>query len=626
MPQKVAGAGGRLAVYVIGTAGHVDHGKSALVHALTGIDPDRLEEEKRRGMTIDLGFAWLALPSGREVSIVDVPGHERFIKNMLAGVGGIDLAMLVVAADEGVMPQTREHLAILDLLGVRHGFVVITKSDLVEPEFIELVREDVRETLAGTTLAGVPTVVCSAVTRAGLDDIVDTIDRLLNETPRRPDVGRPRLPIDRVFTAQGFGTIVTGTLLDGTLETGAEVEIVPGELRARIRGLQSHRMKIQRAMPGMRTAVNLAGVEKEDLRRGQILTSPGWLRPATALDVRLRAVPYLRRPLRHNLHVTFHSGSAETNAVIRLLDRDAIPPGEEGWAQIRTEEPIAVVSGDRFVVRTANDTVGGGVIVAVYARRHRRKSATVVATLEAALAGTPEDRVLAALATAGPARIASLARAAGLSDAEAVQALDTLAGAGAVVRLGGVWLTRESFEQLTRRAAAALEEYHRQFPLRRGMPREQLRSRLRLAEDVFNAAVERWNASATFREDAGALALPNHEPRLSPAQQRAADVYLTALRERPYSPPSDNRPDPEVVAFLAERGDVVDVGEGVVFAGQVYHDMVRRIVAHLRERRTVTLAEVRDMFGTSRKYAQALLEHLDRERITRRVGDERVLR
>jgi selenocysteine-specific elongation factor len=613
-------------VYVIGTAGHVDHGKSALVQALTGIDPDRLEEEKRRGMTIDLGFAWLTLPSGREVSIVDVPGHERFIKNMLAGAGGIDLALLAVAADEGVMPQTREHLAILDLLDIRHGFVVVTKSDLVDPEFIELVREDVREALRGTTLETAPIVVCSAVTREGLDDVVGTIEQLLDETPRKPDVGRPRLPIDRVFTVQGFGTVVTGTLLDGTLEVGAEAEIVPGGLRARIRGLQSHRTKVQRALPGMRAAVNLSGVEKDDLRRGQVLTSPGWLRPTTAVDVRLRAVPYLRRPLRHNLHVTFHAGSAETNAVIRLLDRDALPPGEAGWAQIRMESPVAVVAGDHFVVRTANDTVGGGIVVTSHARRHRRNSEAVIARLEAALAGSPEERVLAALRADEPSDAAAVARRAGLSDAGTAQALETLSQDGAAVPLGAVWFSREGFERLTAGAVAALEDYHRQFPLRSGMPREELRSRLRLAVPAFEAAVRRWTASGTLREAGEALALPGHEPRLSPARQRAADAYLRALRERPYSPPSDGRPEPEVLAFLAERGDIVDVGDGVAFAAEAYREMVERIVARLRERGSVTLAEVRDMFGTSRKYAQALLEHLDRERVTRRVGDERVLR
>ena len=617
-------------MYVIGTAGHVDHGKSALVHALTGIDPDRLDEEKRRGMTIDLGFAWLRLPSGREVSIVDVPGHERFIKNMLAGVGGIDLALLVVAADEGVMPQTREHLAILDLLGVRRGFVALTKTDLVDPDFLDLVREDVRQTLAGASLEDAPMVACSSVTRAGLDEVVATIERLLDEAEPRADLGRPRLPIDRVFTVQGFGVVVTGTLIDGVLDAGQEVEIVPGGMRGRIRGLQTHRTTVRRALPGTRTAVNLAGVDRDDLRRGQTLTTPGWLFPTTAIDARLRVVAYLRRPLRHGLHVTFHAGSAEANARIRLLDRDAVPPGEEAWAHILLEEPVATVPGDRFVIRTANDTVGGGVIVDPYpsAGSRRRRHGAAVASLEALLDGSPEDRVLAALRAVEPATPDVVARRAGVTETVAQEALRGWLERGELVRLGasGPWFTREGFERLTGRALEALERYHRQFPVRRGMPREELRSRLRLAEGTFAMAIEHWTESGVVREEGDALASPGHEPRLSPSQQATVDAYLQALRANPYSPPSDGRPDQEALTFLVDQGAVVDVGDGVVFAAEAYREVVDRVTAHLKERGAITLAQARDLLGTSRKYAQALLEHLDRTRVTRRVGDERVLR
>src|SRR3990172_3190399 len=319
-------------MYVIGTAGHVDHGKSALVHALTGIDPDRLQEEKERGMTIDLGFAWLKLPGGEQVSIVDVPGHERFIKNMLAGAGGIDLALLVVAADEGGMPQTREHLAILDLLGVSSGVLVVTKKDLVEDDLLELVADDVREAVEGTTLAGSPLVACSALSGDGLDELRRVLDERLEATPPKRDIGRPRLPVDRSFTMAGFGTVVTGTLIDGPFEVGQEVEIVPGGQRARIRGLQHHREQVQRALPGRRTAVNLSGVAKDGGGRGQVLALPGSMAPTTALDVRLRALASLRRPLRHNAELTLHVGSAETPARLLLLDPDEPAPRDHGLA------------------------------------------------------------------------------------------------------------------------------------------------------------------------------------------------------------------------------------------------------------------------------------------------------
>ena len=349
-------------MHVIGTAGHVDHGKSMLVKALTGIDPDRLKEEKERQMTIDLGFAWLTLPSGEQVGIVDVPGHKDFIENMLAGVGGIDAALLVVAADEGVMPQTREHLAILDLLGVKSGLVALTKVDLVDdPEWLELVEAEVEELLEGTTLAGAPIVPVSAKTGQGLPELVAELDALLQRTPPRRDLGRPRLAIDRVFSITGFGTVVTGTLVDGAFELGQEVEILPQGIKARIRGLQTHKRRIERAMPGSRVAINLAGVSKNELRRGDVVTTPGWLKPTQLVDVRLRYLADAPRPLRHNATLKFFSGSAEVVARARLLDSEAIPPGEEGWVQLRLAKPVALIKGDRFIVRQPSPplTIGG---------------------------------------------------------------------------------------------------------------------------------------------------------------------------------------------------------------------------------------------------------------------------
>ena len=332
-------------MYVIGTAGHVDHGKSTLVQALTGIDPDRLREEKERGMTIDLGFAWLTLPGGEEVSIVDVPGHERFIKNMLAGVGGIDLALLVVAADEGVMPQTREHLAILDLLGIDSGVVALTKSDLVDRRCWSWWRRRCGRRLAGTTPAGAPIVACSATTGAGLDELLAAIEARLAETAPKRDIGRPRLPIDRVFTMAGFGTVVTGTLIDGALSVGQEVEVLPGGLHARIRGLQHHGEQQETARPGRRTAVNVTGVAVGDLARGMVVALPAMFRPVSSLDARIRTVRYLKRPIRHNTEVTLHTGSAEAAGRLLLLDADELAPGESGWAQIRLREPVVCCAG-----------------------------------------------------------------------------------------------------------------------------------------------------------------------------------------------------------------------------------------------------------------------------------------
>ncbi len=620
-------------MYVVGTAGHVDHGKSALVQALTGIDPDRLREEKERGLTIDLGFAWLKLPGGEEVSIVDVPGHERFIKNMLAGVGGIDLALLVIAADEGVMPQTREHLAIIDLLGIEHSIVALTKADLVEPDFLELARADAEEVLRGTTLAGSPVVACSAVTRKGLDDLVAALEVELLKTPARQDIGRPRLPIDRAFTIAGFGTVVTGTLAGGSLKAGQEVEIVPGGLRSRIRGLQSHGRKVETAAPGRRTAVNLTGIAVDDLRRGMVVTEPGLVRPASSLDVRLRAVSYLTRPIRHNLEITFHTGSAEVEGRVLLLDRDELPRGETAWAQVRLTGPAAAVKGDRFIIRDPNETLGGGRIVDVNVPRHRRFHSPTLAALQALEKGSPEELVRTAVSRAEPVEVRELLRRVELDIAGAHAALDEMIKRGEVLTLdasppGTVSLlyTASGFEALTQRAKAMLSPYHRQSPLRPGMPREELRSRLGLAARAFEQALARWVRTAEVKDTGGAIGLPEHEPSPDREQKAKAEAFVAELELNPMAPAPRAQLSEDLLSYLESQGRIVRAAESVAFSAEVYRQMVDGIVAHLKEHGTVTLAQVRDMFGTSRKYAQALLEHMDSQHITRRVGDERMLR
>jgi selenocysteine-specific elongation factor len=621
-------------MFVIGTAGHVDHGKSTLVQALTGIDPDRLREEKARGMTIDLGFAWLLLPGIEdEVSIVDVPGHERFIKNMLAGVGGIDLALLVVAADEGVMPQTREHLAILDLLGVQRGVVALTKSDLVDADWLELVQADVAETLDGTTLEGAPLVAVSAVSGAGLDELKQTLaEALLATTPKR-DIGRPRLPIDRAFTVAGFGTVVTGTLIDGALTVGQEIVVEPQGMRSRVRGLQAHRRKVERIPPGSRTAVNLAGLATDDLRRGMVLSTTGWLRPTEVVDVRLTTVRDLARPLRHNAEVTFHTGSSETPGRLRLLDADMLDPGKSGWAQIKLFAPVAAVKGDRFVLRSPNATLAGGTVVDTRPRRHRRNHTPTLAALAALEQGSPEERLLAALAQVEPADIVALARRTGQGQPELRELVTTVLADNQAVALGGdqpmpgVQLyTRAGFERLTESARAAAAVFLREHPLRAGMPREELKSRLGLQSKLFNGVVERWTADGVLVERGATLAPPDYAPTLTPVQRREADAFLASLRAHPFTPPSENLPERELLSYLAECGEVVPVADGVVFDAAAYRQMLTSIVGALQGGGAITLAQVRDMFGASRRYAQALLEHLDERHITRRVGDERVLR
>ncbi|MFC2037883.1 selenocysteine-specific translation elongation factor, partial [Chloroflexota bacterium] len=433
---------------VIGTAGHVDHGKSTLVHALTGIDPDRLKEEKEREMTIDLGFAWLTLPSGEQVGIIDVPGHKDFVKNMLAGVGGIDAALFVVAADEGVMPQTREHLAILDLLQVPGGVVALTKVDMAEDEdWLDLVEADLLDVLEGTVLEEATVVRCSGRTGEGLEALVAELDRYLVTSAPRRDVGRPRLPVDRVFTIPGFGTVVTGTLSDGLFAAGQEVEIQPSGLKVRIRGLQTHKKQVEEAVPGSRVAINLTGVSRDDVRRGEVVTRPGWLRPTTLVDCHLRYLADVPVPLKHNARVDFFSGAAEAQARVRLLGKKVLAPGDDGWVQIRLAEPITLVKGDRFIIRQPSPsvTVGGGRVVNPFpGRRHRRFQEEVIERLETLAHGTPEEVLLQDLERQQPCEARDLLGRTSLSRQQAQDSLRSLVGDAQVLVLDGNFSTAAS--------------------------------------------------------------------------------------------------------------------------------------------------------------------------------------
>ncbi len=643
---------------VIGTAGHVDHGKSTLVHALTGIDPDRLREEKEREMTIDLGFAWLSLPPpsawpeqpGESVGVIDVPGHVDFIKNMLAGVGGIDAALFVVAADEGVMPQTREHLAILDLLEVPAGVVALTKVDAASEEgWVELVEADLREALRGTCLATAPIVPVSARTGAGLPRLRQALADVLADAPPRRDRGLPRLPIDRVFTVAGFGTVVTGTLSDGQLRAGEEVAILPGDLKARIRGLQTHKRSVEVGLPGSRLAINLTGIHPDDLRRGMVVARPGALHPTTMADVRLRLVKGAgwQAPLRHGQAVDFFSGAAETPARVRLLDADDIRSGGSAWAQIVLAAPVTLVTGDRFIIRQASPslTLGGGQVVNPHPRRRwRRHHGEVLAQLEALARGTPEDLVLHALARLEPATLKNVAEVAGLDATTAEAVLANLLSAGQIMPLGVVQppLTRSpalvislgGWNTLAARMAETLADYHAQYPLRPGIAREELKSRVqgrtKWPARLFNELITRAAAEGILTENGDSLARPGYRITFTAAQQPKVDDLLAAFRRQPYTPPSMTdavaQTDAEIISGLLYQGTLIRLSEDVLLLRETYDEMVAGIVDHIKTQGRITVAQVRDRYNTSRKYALALMERLDEIKITRRVGDERVLR
>ncbi|MGI9147283.1 MAG: selenocysteine-specific translation elongation factor [Chloroflexota bacterium] len=628
---------------VIGTAGHVDHGKSTLIRALTGIDPDRLREEKERGMTIDLGFAWLRLPNGGEASIVDVPGHERFIHNMLAGVGGIDVALLVVAADEGVMPQTREHVAILDLLGISHGVVALTKCDLVDDEWLDLVQADVEEFLVPTTLKGAPIIPCSASTGVGLDALVEVIQDVLSRERTRRNTDRPRLPIDRVFTVSGFGTVVTGTLIDGELRVGQELEVQPGGLRARVRGLQSHNHKVEAIPAGTRTAVNLGGLAVEDVRRGQVLSAAGTLKPTRAVDARLRLIQDAR-PVHHNAEITFHSGAAESAGKLSLLDRDELLAGDEAWVQIRLRDEVALARGDLFIVRLPSPsmTVGGGSITEPHARRHRRRQVGILQQLDVLARGLPEEIVLEHLRAREPAEVSSVAQRSGLGLPEARVAIDKLVQTGQVLVLGNsngaahvdgraFVVSEVGWQRLREQVERDLGSFHRAYPLRRGLPKEELRTRLGAEPRLFVREVEHLKDHSIAIEDGPFIRLATHSVQFSPEQTRQTDQLLRVLREAGVSPPdradleADLRLPPELVDAILVQGPIVEVAAGLLYERETLETIVARIRSDIQQHGPRTVAQIRDLLDASRKFTLALVNYTDERKITRRVGDERVL-
>ena len=621
--------------FVVGTAGHVDHGKSSLVQRLTGIDPDRLQEEKERELTIDLGFAWLELPNGQEISIVDVPGHERFIKNMLAGVGGIDAAMLVVAADDGPMPQTREHLAILDLLEISTGVVVLTKRDLVDDDWLELVEAETRETLLGTRFENAPIVAISSITGDGVEDLLVTLAAVLEDVDTAASRGRARLPVDRVFAVSGFGTVVTGTLNGDSFEVGEEVELLPSELRGRIRGLQTHGQQVGKALPGSRVAMNISGVDRDQVERGELVTTPGWMEATTMLDARLRLAESAPRTLEQNDPVDFFVGSSERAAHVTLLDAEEIQPGEAGWVQIRFEQPVAAADGDLFVIRQASPslTIGGGRVVNAHPRRHRRFRPDVLAELEARLLGNPADLLVQALTT-GPDQLAALAEELGLERDVVLDAADQAADDGRMRLLGTredltlqtVVMLAPDYENVAIDVRNQIARFHAGNALRRGLPREELRSRLGLSPRVFDALVARLELDSYLKTDDDVLASPSFEIRLTEEQQANAKRFLDALETEPFSPPSpeDFGVSRDLLAVLEARGDVVLVDTGIVYSHRAFQEMRETTLRTIDETGSITLAIFRDRFKTSRKYAQAVLEYFDDQRITRRSGDERV--
>jgi selenocysteine-specific elongation factor len=629
---------------VMGTAGHIDHGKTQLIKALTGIDTDRLKEEKERGITIDLGFAHLTCEDGTEVGVIDVPGHERFVRNMLAGVGGIDLVMLVIAADEGVMPQTREHLAICQLLRVKDGLVALTKTDLVDADWIELVSEDTREFLKGTFLEGKPIVPVSAKTGQGLDDLKRVLQSLVTRVPSKQLEGKFRLPIDRVFTIRGFGTVVTGTLFSGTIRVDDRVEIYPKEIAAKVRGLQVHNASVPEAVAGQRTAINLQGIDKVELERGDVLGHPGEFAPTFMLDAILQHLSDAPRPLRHRARVRLHLGTSEIMGRVILLDRDELAPGEEAYVQLRLEEPAIALPRDRFVIRSYSpvQTIGGGMLLDVQPSKHRRGEAGLAAHFQLLAEGSSEEIFPHHLkqATHQGLRLAEFLPRTELSAPRLRQIAATLQQAGRIRAVNaemGWYLHADALDTLTRELHRFLESFHRQNPLKPHISIEELRAKVRgLGERVYLMALEELRRQGVVVVERDRVRLATHQVALDDTRERLLNELEAEFLAAGYQPPRIEElfdklkvgkgHDKALLQVLIDQGRAVRLKDNVVFHRSNLEKAESLLVQYLRDHREITPIEFKDLLGVSRKYAIPLLEYFDGRKVTIRVGDKRVLR
>jgi len=627
---------------VVGTAGHIDHGKSALVRALTGIDPDRLKEEQERGITIDLGFAHMTLEDGTRVGFVDVPGHERFVRNMLAGVGGIDLVLLVIAADESIKPQTREHFDICRLLRIQRGLVVLTKSDLVDADMLDLVRLEVREFVAGSFLEGAPIVPVSSVTGAGLPDLRAALAQEAARLRERPGAGLPRLPIDRAFSIKGFGTVVTGTLLSGTLRTGQEVVLQPRGQAGRVRGLQVHGRPVERAAPGQRVAVNLQGIEVAAIERGDVLTEPGVLEPTRLLDVSLELLPTAGAPLKDLARVGFHLLTLDSPARLKLVEGGALAPGAVAAAQLRTTRPVVALPGDRFILRRPSPamTIAGGVILHNAPSKLRGHAPELAARYERLAGASPTGLLRLLVLEAGPSGIdaATLRARTGLGHDAVSEGLEAEVRSGAVRALATTprrFLDSDAAAGLERDVIARLEDFHRREPLREGLPREEIRTRVfaRSHADVFRAVLAALVTRGAVRAEKEWIALAGHQVSLSADETRLVDGLDQAYRQAGTNPPElsdaaralgvDARRVERLAHLLLSRGRLARIPDGKLFHAETLADLKRRLWEWRARTPTIDIAEFKELSGTSRKHAIPLLEYFDQTRVTQREGSRR---
>jgi selenocysteine-specific elongation factor len=632
---------------ILGTAGHIDHGKTSLIKALTGIDTDRLKEEKLRGITIELGFAHMEMPGGERLGIVDVPGHEKFVKHMVAGATGIDLVALVIAADEGVMPQTREHMEICELLRVKKGLVVLTKTDLVEdPDWLEMVREDIVEFLKGTFLEGCEIIAVSSATGEGIDELKKSLGRLFVEVEPKSSEGPFRLPVDRVFTMRGFGTVITGTSISGRLLIGDAVVIYPDGLKSKVRGMQVHGNDVQEVLPGQRTAVNLQGMERALIERGNVLASAGALSPSHMIDVQLELLKNIPKPLKHRAKIRFHTGTAEHLATIILLDREELKPGETTFAQIRLDQPAAVLRGDRFVLRSYSpvQTIGGGAVLNPLPRKHKGSAKREAAKeLEKLFRSSDSDIILWHLKDAGWAGLAEaeLRIRANVAQKFFDKTIQQFTSTRKVVlydRENRRLIHPDALEEMKSLVTAILTDYHSRFPLKPGMPKEEIPALLPKPVDgkLYNFVLRQLVETDHLVQEMEWVRLSTHKVALSKEEETIRQKIETVFREAGLQPPffrevvsglpGNSRQHQEVLEWMLAKGILVKTKEEIYFHAAPMAELQERLVSRLKEHGEITTTQFKEMTGASRKYTIPLLEYFDAQKVTIRVGEVRKLR
>ena len=632
---------------ILGTAGHIDHGKTSLIKTLTGIDTDRLKEEKLRGITIELGFAHMDMPGGERLGIVDVPGHEKFVKHMVAGATGIDLVALVIAADEGIMPQTREHMEICEILHVKKGLVVLTKTDLVDDsDWLEMVREDIVEFLKGTFLEGCEIIAVSAVTGEGIDELKKSLARLFAEVEPKSSEGPFRLPVDRVFTMRGFGTVITGTTISGRLRIGDPVVIYPNGLKSKVRGIQVHGNDVQEVLPGQRTAVNLQGMERALIERGDVLASAGALSASHMIDIQLELLESAPRPLKHRAKIRFHTGTAEHLATIILLDRQELKPGEKTFAQVRLDQPTAVLRGDRFVLRSYSPvlTIGGGAVLHPLPRKHKGSAKREAAKALEKLSKSPDsDIILWHLQDAGWAGLGEpeLRIRTNVPQKILEKTLQQFTSARKVIlydKENKRLIHPDALEEMKSSVTAILADYHSRFPLKAGMPKEEIPALLSKPLDgkLYNFVLRQLVEAGQIAQEMEWVRLTTHKVALSKDEDTIRQKIEKAFRESGLQPPffrevasglpGTPKQRQEVLEWMLTKGILLKTKEEIYFHAAAMTELQNRLVTWLKEHGEITTTQFKEMTGASRKYTIPLLEYFDAQKVTIRVGEVRKLR